>query len=109
MSLPLVLLSPLLVPPVVTSPVLVASPLELPVLLPAVSLSVPEAPVVGTNPVLPEPDPLLLPPLLLPLLAPSLAEPVATRATAQALAAAVAAYDWQHMAPLYDRALFDEL
>ena len=27
----------------------------------------------------------------------------------QALAAAVAAYDWQHMAPLYDRALFEEL
>ena len=39
----------------------------------------------------------------------ALADPVATRATAQALAAAVAAYDWQHMAPLYDRALFEEL
>ena len=35
----------------------------------------------------------------------SLADPLAARATAHDLAAAVAAYDWLHMAPLYDRVL----
>ncbi len=38
----------------------------------------------------------------------SLADPLAARATARDLAAAVAAYDWQHMAPMYDRRLFED-
>ena len=38
----------------------------------------------------------------------ALADPPAARATARDLAAAVATYDWQHMAPLYDRRLFED-
>jgi glycosyltransferase involved in cell wall biosynthesis len=38
----------------------------------------------------------------------ALADPPAARAVAGKLAAAVAAYDWQHMAPLYDRAWREE-
>jgi glycosyltransferase involved in cell wall biosynthesis len=38
----------------------------------------------------------------------ALAEPAATRATAGDLAAAVAARDWQHLASLYDRRLFED-
>ena len=38
----------------------------------------------------------------------ALADRAASRATAHALATAVAAYDWQHMAPLYDRTLLEE-
>jgi glycosyltransferase involved in cell wall biosynthesis len=38
----------------------------------------------------------------------ALAEPAAARTVARDLAPAVAAYDWQHMAPLYDRTLLEE-